>query len=69
MIGQFIHRHLQRLRIKSRHIMPHGAKESICIPDKISSVFIAVFLHTGQKPGEWFHKCIVVHHGIPLITF
>ena len=67
-IGQFIHCCLQGRRIKICHMMHHCIFKCLRIPIHIFPVLIAVFLHTGQEPCKGFHKCIVVHQRIPLIS-
>ena len=69
MVGQLIHGHLQRRRMKT--VSYDGSwrpRKVLLISQQIIPVLIAVLLHTGQKPGQRLHKCIIVHHRIPLIS-
>ena len=68
MVGQFIHCHLPAGHGETGGMMPHSTPEALGIAEQILPVVIAVFLHTGQKPGHGLHECIVVHNGIPFIS-
>ena len=67
-IGQLIHGHLQRRGLHRSHMMPHHIDKMVRISPQILPPLVAVFLHPGKKPCERLHKCIVVHHRIPLIA-
>jgi hypothetical protein len=68
MIGQLIHRDFQRVLIKPRHMVAQRTSKCIWISKQVTAELITVLLHTGQKPCNRLHKCIVVHNGIPLIA-
>ena len=68
MIIQLIHRRIKRWAIKAGHIVAHGVRKGLAVPQQIRTVFIAVLFHTGQKPGYWLHKGVIVHHRIPFIS-
>ena len=55
-------------RLHRCHMMAHHTDKMVCISPQILPSLITVLLHPGEKPCEWFHKCIVVHNSIPLIT-
>ena len=67
-IRQFIHRNLERRRQHIGHMMGNGCHKVICIAQQFFPRFIAVLLHTRQKPGHRLHKRIIVHDRIPLIS-
>ena len=68
MVGQFVHGHLQRRSHKAAHMVAHRSHEGLMISQKVATEIIAVFLHSGQKPGQRFHESVIVHHGIPLVS-
>ena len=49
-------------------MMLHRIHKMVCISEKIAAIFITVFLHPGQKPGDRLHKCIVIHNAVPFIA-
>ena len=67
-VRQFIHRRLNWRCHHTCHMMIHRTHKIICISPQIFPPLIAVFLHTGQKPGERFHKCVIIHHTVPLVS-
>ncbi len=68
MVIQLVHCRQKRRCIEPGAVVTHGITEALCISFQFLPVLIAVFLHTGQKPGNRLHKRIVVHHRIPLIA-
>ena len=69
MVGQLVHGNFKRRALKSRHMMIHGSHKCIRIAKQIAAEFITVFFHACQKPSNRFHKCIIVHNRIPLVSF
>ena len=68
MVGQFIHRHMKCRHMKGAHMRPHSCNKGLTVSIQIFPVFITVFLHTGQEPCHRFHKSIIIHDRIPLIS-
>lgn len=68
MVGKFIHGNLQGRGGKACHMVAHGPQEAVYIAIEISPVIVAVLLHTGQKPGDRFHKGVIIHNGIPFFA-
>ena len=46
----------------------HSTDKTVTVSQHSLAVLIAVFFHTGQKPGNRLHECVIVHDGIPLIS-
>ena len=68
MVGQFIHCDLHRLSLHPAHVIKHGLEKRLSIAVHIVVVFVAVFFHPGEEPGNGLHKSIIIHNGIPLIA-
>ena len=68
MVGQLIHGDLKRRSEHTGHVVPHGAHKVVRISPQICPPLITVLLHSCQEPGERFHKCIIVHDAVPLIS-
>ena len=52
-----------------RHMMCHRPDKVIDVTEKFFSGLITVLFHSCQKPCDRLHECIIVHDGIPLVTF
>ena len=68
MVGQLVHGNLKRRSEHAGHVVPHGSHKVVRIPPEICPTLVAVLLHSGQEPGKRFHKCVIVHDTVPLIS-
>ena len=69
MVRKFVHRYLQWRGQHIRHMMCHRPDKVIDVTEKFFSGLITVLFHSCQKPCDRLHECIIVHDGIPLVTF
>ena len=68
MIGELVHCTLKLGRLKTGHIVFHGALKIADFPFQFRSRLITVLLHPRQKPGQRLHKRVIIHNRIPLIA-
>ena len=68
MVGKLVHRHLKRWCQKACHMMTHCSGKCCFIAEQVAAELIAVLFHSGKEPGQWLHKGIIIHNGIPFIT-
>ena len=66
-IGQLVHRDLQRRSEHTCHKMAHSAYEVVCISPQVCSSLVTVFFHSGQKPRQRFHKRVIIHNAVPFV--
>ena len=68
-VGQFIHRTLQLGCLETCHKVAHSSLKIIHLSLFLRDILVTVFFHSCQKPCQRFHKGIVIHDCIPLVTF
>ena len=67
-VRKLIHGHHDGRHLHPAHMIIHSPEESFSIAIEMAVILIAVLLHSGQEPCDRFHKCIVIHNGIPFIS-
>ncbi len=67
-VRELVHRREKRRRLEARHIAAHREVKCLLVVVEVLSGRVAVLLHARQKPSDGLHKCIIVHHGVPLVA-
>ena len=69
MIGKLIHSCHERRPIEAGHMILHCPDKAVTVSIHALIVFVAVLLHSGEEPGHRLHKGVIIHDGIPLVSF